>query len=95
MHHTHLIRTNLCVLQVEEDKPLDLDTRIALLFKDKAGGMAPPFLALGVDSDDETGSSKDKELSNDLLSLPKPLPLPTSLDSDDGKSFSPKTNPTC
>ncbi|KAJ8913700.1 hypothetical protein NQ315_007417 [Exocentrus adspersus] len=65
--------------QTEEDnKPLDLDTRIALLLKEKgSGGMAPPFLALGVDSDDESKSS-DK--------LPKHLPIPTSLDSDDDRS---------
>uniref|UniRef100_A0A9E8M5P1 [histone H3]-lysine(4) N-trimethyltransferase n=1 Tax=Colaphellus bowringi TaxID=561076 RepID=A0A9E8M5P1_9CUCU len=59
----------------EENKPLDLDTRIALLLKEKgAGGMAPPFLAFGVDSDDESKAS-DK--------LPKHLPIPTSMDSDD------------
>lgn len=46
--------------------------------------MAPPFLALGVDSDEETSSGKDKEIPKELLKIPKPVPLPTSLDSDDG-----------
>lgn len=60
---------------MEEEKPLDLDTRIALLLKEKgSGGMAPPFLALGADSDDESKSSEK---------LSKHLPIPTSLDSDD------------
>lgn len=45
----------------EENKPLDLDTRIALLLKEKgSGGMAPPFLTLGGDSDDESKSVIDK-----------------------------------
>lgn len=77
--------------KVEEEKPLDLDTRIALLLKEKcAGGLAPSFLALGVDSDDDTTSSKEKEIPipADLLKLPKQLPLPTSLDSDDGQFVS-------
>lgn len=53
--------------------------RIELLLKGKgSGGMAPPFLTLGVDSDDD-GKSPDK--------LGK-LPIPTSIDSDDGKNFS-------
>ncbi|XP_056640529.1 histone-lysine N-methyltransferase SETD1 isoform X1 [Diorhabda sublineata] len=61
--------------KVEEDnKPLDLDTRIALLLKDKGScGMAPPFLSFGADSDDESKST-------DYL---KQVPIPTSLDSDD------------
>ncbi|CAH0549275.1 unnamed protein product [Brassicogethes aeneus] len=65
--------------QIEEDnKPLDLDTRIALLLKDRgAGGMAPPFLTLGGDSDDDKGGAA---LEN---ALPPPLTLPTSIDSDD------------
>ncbi|PSN52923.1 hypothetical protein C0J52_03017 [Blattella germanica] len=38
----------------ETPKFLDLDTRIALLLKGKgAGGMAPPFLQLGISSDSE------------------------------------------
>ncbi|XP_023017776.2 SET domain containing 1 isoform X1 [Leptinotarsa decemlineata] len=62
----------------EENKPLDLDTRIALLLKEKgAGGMAPPFLAFGADSDDDSKAS-DK--------LPKHHPIPTSMDSDDDRS---------
>ncbi|KAG5900058.1 hypothetical protein JTB14_016032 [Gonioctena quinquepunctata] len=62
----------------EENKPLDLDTRIALLLKEKgAGGMAPPFLAFGADSDDESKAS-DK--------LPKHVPIHTSIDSDDDRS---------
>ncbi|XP_050503124.1 histone-lysine N-methyltransferase SETD1 isoform X1 [Diabrotica virgifera virgifera] len=59
----------------EENKPLDLDTRIALLLKEKgSGGMAPPFLNFGPDSDDE---SKPTE------KLLKQVPLSTSLNSDD------------
>lgn len=82
----------------EEQKKLDLDTRfyfkflnltavvnlifefdrIALLLKGKGpGGMAPPFLSLGVDSDDE---------SKGILSN-KPISIPTSIDSDDGKNI--------
>lgn len=61
----------------EETKPLDLDTRIALLLKEKGcGGMAPPFLSLGVDSDDESKAGIEKSL--------KSAPIPTSIDSDDG-----------
>lgn len=38
----------------EEDKSnLDLDTRIAMLLQNKDSGMAPPFLALGLESDEE------------------------------------------
>lgn len=67
---------------VEEDqKKLDLDTRIALLLKGKGpGGMAPPFLSFGADSDDDS--------KNILNSTPKPISIPTSIDSDDGiRSF--------
>lgn len=57
----------------EETKTLDLDTRIELLLKGKGpGGVAPPFLALGVDSDDD-GKSPHKNFG-----------IPTSIDSDDG-----------
>ncbi|KAL1500734.1 hypothetical protein ABEB36_006180 [Hypothenemus hampei] len=74
--------------QQQQEKPLDLDTRIALLLKEKCtGGMAPPFLTLGVDDSDseETyGGGKDKSLPKDLLQIPKPLP--TSVDSDDDRS---------
>lgn len=63
--------------EVEDEKTLDLDTRIALLLKGRAsGGMAPPFLSLGGESDDESKSSFDK--------IPKSVPIPTSIDSDDG-----------
>ncbi|KAK9876347.1 hypothetical protein WA026_012656 [Henosepilachna vigintioctopunctata] len=62
--------------KTEEDTKLDLDTRIALLLKGKgAGGLAPPFLALG-DSDDEFKIDKHS----------KGLPLATSIDSDDDRS---------
>lgn len=48
--------------------------RIELLLKGKGpGGMAPPFLTLGVDSDDESK----------LTDKPGKLPIPTSIDSDD------------
>lgn len=84
----------------EEQKKLDLDTRyltykrffyffesnilflyrIALLLKGKgSGGMAPPFLTLGADSDDDS--------KNILNSTPKPISIPTSIDSDDGSFF--------
>ncbi|XP_050314928.1 histone-lysine N-methyltransferase SETD1-like isoform X3 [Anthonomus grandis grandis] len=84
--------------KVEEDKPLDLDTRIALLLKEKCtGGMAPPFLALGVDSDEDgkfNKDEKDKEkempivppVPKELLKLPKSLPLPVTIESDDDRS---------
>ncbi|RZC33408.1 RRM 1 domain containing protein, partial [Asbolus verrucosus] len=63
----------------EDSKTLDLDTRIALLLKGRgSGGMAPPFLTLGGDSDDESKSSFDK--------MPKSVPIPTSIDSDDDRS---------
>ncbi|XP_023288226.1 histone-lysine N-methyltransferase SETD1A isoform X2 [Orussus abietinus] len=47
---------------VETRKTLDLDTRIAMLLKDKAGGMAPPFLQFGSDSDDEKKSQRVEEM---------------------------------
>lgn len=63
----------------EENKPLDLDTRIALLLKEKgSGGMGPPFLAFGVDSDDESKSTIDK--------LPDPQKLTFDSDDDDDRS---------
>lgn len=62
--------------EVENAKTLDLDTRIALLLKGRSGDMAPPFLSLGGESDDESKSSFDK--------ISKPIPIPTSIDSDDG-----------
>lgn len=52
--------------------------RIALLLKGKCpGGMAPPFMSIGVDSDDESKTNIENSL--------KPVPIPTSVDSDDGK----------
>ncbi|XP_033216334.1 histone-lysine N-methyltransferase SETD1 isoform X2 [Belonocnema kinseyi] len=51
---------------VETRKTLDLDTRIAMLLKDKAGGMAPPFLQFGSDSEDDRKSLAEEE----LLSIP-------------------------
>lgn len=61
----------------EDSKTLDLDTRIALLLKGRGTGeKAPPFLLLGGDSDDESKSSFDR--------MPKSVPIPTSIDSDDG-----------
>ncbi|EFA05618.2 histone-lysine N-methyltransferase SETD1B [Tribolium castaneum] len=63
----------------EESKTLDLDTRIALLLKGRGtGDKAPPFLLLGGDSDDESKSSFDR--------MPKSVPIPTSIDSDDDRS---------
>ncbi|XP_015429452.1 PREDICTED: histone-lysine N-methyltransferase SETD1 [Dufourea novaeangliae] len=52
---------------VETRKTLDLDTRIAMLLKDKAGGMAPPFLQFGSDSEDE---KKSVAADNEMLSEP-------------------------
>nr|XP_012153816.1 PREDICTED: histone-lysine N-methyltransferase SETD1 isoform X2 [Megachile rotundata] len=52
---------------VETRKTLDLDTRIAMLLKDKAGGMAPPFLQFGSDSEDE---KKSVNADNEMLSEP-------------------------
>lgn len=47
-----------------------------MLLKGKgSGGIAPPFLQFGGDSDDEHNA--------DFAS--KPPPIPTSVDSDDGK----------
>ncbi|KAH0558197.1 histone-lysine N-methyltransferase SETD1 [Cotesia glomerata] len=51
----------------EARKTLDLDTRIAMLLKDKAGGMAPPFLQFGSDSEDEKKSHQPEE---EILSNP-------------------------
>lgn len=51
----------------ETRKTLDLDTRIAMLLKDKAGGMAPPFLQFGSDSEDDKKSQQD---DGELLSDP-------------------------
>lgn len=48
-----------------------------MLLKGKGpGGMAPPFL-LGVDSDDESKVNIDKTVNS--------VPIPMSVDSDDGK----------
>ncbi|XP_003399301.1 histone-lysine N-methyltransferase SETD1 [Bombus terrestris] len=52
---------------IETRKTLDLDTRIAMLLKDKAGGMAPPFLQFGSDSEDE---KKSINADNEMLSEP-------------------------
>ena len=46
----------------DQPKTLDLDTRIAMLLKDKAGGMAPPFLQFGSDSEDENKSAVEEEM---------------------------------
>lgn len=54
----------------EQRKTLDLDTRIAMLLKDKAGGMAPPFLQFGSDSDDEKKSCAGEEM---LSNPPSPF----------------------
>ncbi|XP_018397619.1 PREDICTED: histone-lysine N-methyltransferase SETD1 [Cyphomyrmex costatus] len=51
----------------ETRKTLDLDTRIAMLLKDKAGGMAPPFLQFGSDSEDD---KKSQFGDNEMLSEP-------------------------
>ncbi|KAG5341184.1 SET1 methyltransferase, partial [Acromyrmex charruanus] len=51
----------------ETRKTLDLDTRIAMLLKDKAGGMAPPFLQFGSDSEDD---KKSQFGDNEMLSDP-------------------------
>jgi len=48
-------------------KTLDLDTRIAMLLKDKAGGMAPPFLQFGSDSEDD---KKSQHGDSEMLSEP-------------------------
>lgn len=50
---------------VESRKTLDLDTRIALLLKEKAGGKAPPFLQFGSDSEDERKSRADEDMLSD------------------------------
>lgn len=55
-------------------KTLDLDTRIAMLLKDKAGGMAPPFLQFGSDSEDDKRSLQADE---EMLSEP-PSPFLSS-----------------
>ncbi|KAK0095871.1 hypothetical protein PV326_007174 [Microctonus aethiopoides] len=52
---------------VETRKTLDLDTRIAMLLKDKAGGMAPPFLQFGSDSEDD---KKSQQADDEILSEP-------------------------
>lgn len=63
----------------EEQKTLDLDTRIAMLLKGKgSGGMAPPFLTLGDDSEDEKVPNADGDN--------KSMHIPTSVDSDDDHS---------
>lgn len=50
-----------------------------MLLKGKGpGGMAPPFMSLGVDSDsEETKTNVDKSVNS--------VPIPMSVDSDDGK----------
>ncbi|XP_076749548.1 SET domain containing 1 isoform X1 [Xylocopa sonorina] len=52
---------------VETRKTLDLDTRIAMLLKDKTRGMAPLFLQFGSDSEDE---KKSATADNEMLSEP-------------------------
>ncbi|KAK5638575.1 hypothetical protein RI129_012870 [Pyrocoelia pectoralis] len=58
----------------KQEKTLDLDTRIALLLKGKGTGLAPPFLNIGGESEDEHSIK------------PHPIPIPTSIDSDDDRS---------
>lgn len=54
--------------------------RIAMLLKGRgAGGIAPPFLSFGVDSDEESKPMIDKSI--------KPAQIPMSIDSDDGKLY--------
>ena len=54
--------------------------RIAMLLKGRgAGGIAPPFLSFGIDSDEESKPAIDKSV--------KPVQIPMSIDSDDGKSY--------
>lgn len=85
-----ILNINRTIYQVpfqpeEENKPLDLDTRIALLLKEKgSGGMAPPFLALGGDSDDESKSVLDK--LSDGPSLIQRSRRALDSDSDDDRS---------
>ncbi|XP_024939725.1 histone-lysine N-methyltransferase SETD1 [Cephus cinctus] len=61
------IKNSLRDSPVESRKTLDLDTRIAMLLKDKAGGMAPPFLQFGSDSEDDKKSQLAEE---EMLSEP-------------------------
>ncbi|XP_031331051.1 histone-lysine N-methyltransferase SETD1 isoform X2 [Photinus pyralis] len=63
--------------ETKQEKTLDLDTRIALLLKGKgSGGLAPPFLNIGGESEEET------------MIKPQPIPIPTSIDSDDDLNLS-------
>ncbi|KAF5301069.1 hypothetical protein FQA39_LY10888 [Lamprigera yunnana] len=61
--------------QEKQEKTLDLDTRIAMLLKGKGSGLAPPFLTLGCESEDDSSLNK-----------PLPIPMTTSIDSDDDRS---------
>ncbi|KAK4878406.1 hypothetical protein RN001_010912 [Aquatica leii] len=59
----------------KQEKTLDLDTRIAMLLKGKgSGGLAPPFLSIAGESEDE------------LNLKPQSIAIPTSIDSDDDRS---------
>lgn len=61
--------------ETKQEKTLDLDTRIALLLKGKgSGGLAPPFLNIGGETEEET------------MIKPQPIAIPTSIDSDDDRS---------
>ena len=49
-----------------ETSEVDLDTRIAMMFKSKTfGGGGPPFLGLGGDSDEENKDEEDGEVKDD------------------------------
>ncbi|KAJ6633317.1 Histone-lysine N-methyltransferase SETD1 [Pseudolycoriella hygida] len=48
----------------EDQSTIDLDTRIALMFKEKSFGAAPPFLQMD-DSDPEVDHKEDGEIRND------------------------------
>lgn len=58
-----------CKVGEEEDQStIDLDTRIALMFKEKSFGAAPPFLQL---DDSESESEKDPEHKGKIKKEPK------------------------
>ncbi|KAF5281886.1 hypothetical protein FQR65_LT14469 [Abscondita terminalis] len=62
-------------MEEKQEKTLDLDTRIAMLLKGKGtGGLAPPFLTLGGESEDE------------IHLKPVSIPISASIDSDDDRS---------
>ncbi|CAO1412044.1 unnamed protein product [Diamesa tonsa] len=52
-----------------ETSEVDLDTRIAMMFKSKTfGSGGPPFLGLGGDSDEENKDEEDGEVKDDIAS---------------------------